>query len=161
VERFHVPDDVILFLASSVKTNIRTLEGSLIRLKALASVTGVTLSVDRAREILKDTLPHEDLAPVRIETIQRIVGQKYSLDVRDLKGHDRSASVAFPRQLAMYLACFMTDMSLKAIGMAFGGKDHTTVLHARDKIKRQLEQDPYLIEMVNKLQADIRDVSNK
>jgi chromosomal replication initiator protein len=61
----------------------------------------------------------------------------------------------------MYLACFMTDMSLKAIGMAFGGKDHTTVLHARDKIKRQLEQDPYLIEMVNKLQADIRDVSNK
>jgi chromosomal replication initiator protein len=160
-EGFYVPDDVILFVASAVKTNIRALEGSLIRLKAFSSMTGSALTVEDAKDILKDSLSPEDASPVRIETIQRVVAFKYSVDVKDLKGQQRTASVAMPRQLAMYLCCVMTDLSLKDIGRAFGNKDHTTVLHARDKMKKQIESDPFFLEVVNKLVADIKAVENQ
>ena len=160
-EGFYVPDDVIVFVASAVKSNIRQLEGSLIRLKAFSSMTGNALTVEDAKEILKDSLSPEDAPPVRIETIQRVVAYKYSVDVKDLKGHGRTVSISMPRQLAMYLCCAMTDMSLKEIGRAFGGKDHTTVLHAREKIKKQAESDPFFLEVVNKLQADIKAVESQ
>ena len=159
-EQFYVPDDVILFVASAVKSNIRALEGSLIRLKAFASMTGSALTVDDAKDILKDSLSQESSSPIRIETIQRMVAYKYSVEVKDLKGQQRTASVALPRQLAMYLGCIMTDLSLKDIGRAFGGRDHTTVLHAREKIRRQVDQDPFFLELVNKLQADIKLVES-
>jgi chromosomal replication initiator protein len=161
LEQFYVPDDVLLFVASSVKTNIRVLEGALIRLKAFSSMTGSPLTVDEVRDILKDSITQEASSPVHMEVIQRIVAYKYSVDVKDLKGQARSASVALPRQLAMYLACIMTELSLKEIGRAFGGRDHTTVLHSREKIKKQLENDPFFLELVNKLQADIRAVENQ
>ncbi|MDD5655728.1 MAG: chromosomal replication initiator protein DnaA [Elusimicrobia bacterium] len=157
-EQFYVPDDVILFVASVVKTNIRALEGSLIRLKAFASMTGSALTVDDAKDILKDSLSHESSSPVRIETIQRLVAHKYSLDIRDLKSQQRTASIALPRQLAMYLACIMTELSSTDIGRAFGGRDHTTVLHARKKIQKMLDEDPFFLELVNKLQSDIKAV---
>jgi chromosomal replication initiator protein len=161
LEDFYVPDDVILFVASNVKTNIRALEGSLIRLKAFSSMTGSALTVDDAKDILKDSLTSESASPVRIETIQRVVAYKYSVSDKDLKGHQRTASVALPRQVAMYLACVMTEMSLKEIGRAFGGKDHTTVLHARDKIRKQVDADPFFLEVINKLQSDIKAVENQ
>ena len=160
LEQFYVPDDVILFVASTVKTNIRLLEGSLIRLKAFASMTGSSLTVDGAREILKDSLPHDVSSPVQMETIQRLVAHKYSLDIKDLKGQQRTASIALPRQLAMYLASVLTDHSSTDIGRAFGGRDHTTVLHARKKIQKMLDEDPFFLEMVNKLQSDIKSVEN-
>lgn len=160
-EQFYVPDDVILFVASSVKTNIRALEGSLIRLKAFSSMTGSGLTVDDATNILKDSLSMENSSPVRIETIMRIVAHKYSVDVKDLKGHQRTASIAMPRQLAMYLSCVMTEQSSTDIGRAFGGKDHSTVLHARKKIHKQVEEDPFFLEVVNKLQSDIKAVENQ
>jgi chromosomal replication initiator protein len=160
LEQFYVPDDVILFVASTVKSNIRLLEGSLIRLKAFASMTGSGLTVDGAKEILKDSLPHDVSSPVQMETIQRLVAHKYSLDIKDLKGQQRTASIALPRQLAMYLASVMTDLSSTDIGRAFGGRDHTTVLHARKKIQKMLDEDPFFLEMVNKLQADIKSVEN-
>jgi chromosomal replication initiator protein len=156
MEGFAVPDDVVLFVASSVKTNVRLLEGSLIRLKAFQSMTGAVLTVDDARDILKDTLTPDDGSPVRIETIQRVVALKYSVDVKDLKGHQRTASIALPRQVAMYLSCAMTDQSSTDIGRAFGGKDHSTVLHARKKIEKKVEEDPFFLELINKLQADIK-----
>ena len=158
MERFYVPNEVILFVASTVKTNIRLLEGSLIRLKAFASMTGSSLTVDDAKEILKDSLPHDVSTPVHIETIQRLVAHKYSLDVKDLKGQQRTAQIALPRQLAMYFACVMTELSSTDIGRAFGGRDHTTVLHARKKIQKMLEDDPFFLELVNKLRADIQAV---
>lgn len=161
LEGFYVPDDVLLFVAGAMKTNIRILEGALIRLKAFASMTGSALTVDDAKEILKDTLPSEGTTPVRPETIQRVVAYKYSVDVKELKGDRRTASIALPRQLSMYLCCVMTEMSLKEIGRAFGGKDHTTVLHAREKIKKQVEEDPFFLEVVNKLQSDIRAIENQ
>ncbi|MCX5796878.1 MAG: chromosomal replication initiator protein DnaA [Elusimicrobia bacterium] len=160
LEQFYVPDDVILFVASTVKSNIRLLEGSLIRLKAFASMTGSSLTVDGAREILKDSLPHDVSSPIQMETIQRLVAHKYSLDVKDLKGQQRTASIALPRQLAMYLASVMTDLSSTDIGRAFGGRDHTTVLHARKKIQKMLDEDPFFLELVNKLQSDIKSVEN-
>ncbi|MDE2039101.1 MAG: chromosomal replication initiator protein DnaA [Elusimicrobia bacterium] len=160
-EGFYVPDGVIEFVASAVRTNIRQLEGSLIRLKAFASMTGSELTVEQAREILKDSLSTEDAPPVRVETIQNAVAYKYSVDVRDLKGQQRTASIALPRQLAMYLCCVMTDLSLKEIGRAFGGKDHTTVMHARDKIAKQVEADPFILEAINRLQANIKAVENQ
>jgi len=160
LEQFYVPDDVILFVASTVKSNIRLLEGSLIRLKAFASMTGSSLTVDGAKDILKDSLPHDVASTVQMETIQRMVSHKYSLDIKDLKGQQRTASIALPRQLAMYLASIMTDLSSTDIGRAFGGRDHTTVLHSRKKIQKLLDEDPFFLELVNKLQADIKSVEN-
>jgi chromosomal replication initiator protein len=156
IEGFSVPDDVVLFLASSIKTNVRALEGSLIRLKAFQSMTGAPLSVDDARDILKDTLSMDDGSPVRVETIQRVVALKYSVDVKDLKGQQRTASIALPRQVAMYLSCVMTDQSSTDIGRSFGGKDHSTVLHARKKIEKKIEEDPFFLELINRLQADVK-----
>jgi chromosomal replication initiator protein len=156
LEGFSVPDDVILFVASSVKTNVRSLEGSLIRLKAFQSMTGAPLTVDDARDILKDAISTDDVNPVRVETIQRVVALKYSVDVKDLKGHQRTASIALPRQVAMYLACVMSELSSTDIGRAFGGKDHSTVLHARKKIERKIEEDPFFLELINRIQADIK-----
>jgi chromosomal replication initiator protein len=156
IEQFSVPDDVVLFIASSVKTNVRSLEGSLIRLKAFQSMTGAPLSVDDARDILKDTITFDDANPVHVDTIQRVVALKYSVEVRDIKGHQRTASIAMPRQVAMYLACVMTEMSSTDIGRAFGGKDHSTVLHARKKIEKKIEEDPFFLELINKLQSDIK-----
>ncbi len=156
IEGFSVPDDVVLFVASSVKTNVRSLEGSLIRLKAFQSMTGTPLTVDDARDILKDTIMADDGSPVRAETIQRVVALKYSVEVKDIKGHQRTASIALPRQVAMYLSCVMTEMSSTDIGRAFGGKDHSTVLHARKKIEKKIEDDPFFLELINRLQADIK-----
>ncbi|MDO8757235.1 MAG: chromosomal replication initiator protein DnaA, partial [Elusimicrobiota bacterium] len=133
LEGFTAPDDVILFIASSVKTNVRALEGCLIRLKAFQAMMGTPLSVDDAREILKDSIVVDDNSPVRVETIQRVVSLKYSVDVKDLKGHQRTVSISMPRQVAMYLSCVMSELSSTDIGRAFGGKDHSTVLHARKK----------------------------
>jgi chromosomal replication initiator protein len=156
LEGFSVPDDVILFIATAVKTNVRSLEGCLIRLKAFQAMTGAPLSVDDAREILKDSIVVDEGAPVRIETIQRVVALKYSVEVKDLKGQSRTASVALPRQVAMYLSCVMSEQSSTDIGRAFGGKDHSTVLHARKKIEKKIEEDPFFLELINKLQADIK-----
>jgi chromosomal replication initiator protein len=156
LEGFFVPDDVTVFLSSAIKTNVRALEGALIRLKAFASATGHPLTIDYAKEILKDSLSSDSSSPIPIETIQRIVAYKYSIDVKDLKGHYRYASISIPRQIAMYLCCVMTDMSLKDIGRAFGGKDHTTVIHARDKMRKKVEEDPFFLEMINKLQSNIK-----
>jgi len=159
-EQLFVPDDVILFIAGAIKTNIREMEGSLIRLGAYASLTGCQMTVDIAKEVLKDTLSPDSASPVRVETIQKLVSQKYSLDARDLKSRSRTSQVALPRQLAMYLACRLTDLSTTDIGAAFGGRDHTTVIHARDKISELLEKDFLFVDQVNKLTEEIRSVEN-
>lgn len=155
-EHLSIPDDVILYIASSIKSNIRELEGALIRLGAFCSLTGNALSVDTAKELLKDSVSPEDVPAVRMEVIQQEVANKYSLQISEMKSKSRRSEVAFPRQLAMYLSCTMTDMSTTDIGKFFGGRDHTTVIHARDKIKRLLDSDPFFIENVNKLIEKIR-----
>jgi chromosomal replication initiator protein len=155
-DEYTVPDDVILFVATAVKTNVRALEGCLTKLKAFQAMTGARLTVDDARNLLKNSIEEDGSSPVRIETIQRVVAVKYSVDVKDIKGHQRTASISLPRQVAMYLACVMTDLSSTDIGRAFGGKDHSTVLHARKKIEREIAASPFFLEMLNKIQADVR-----
>ncbi|MFH2201952.1 MAG: chromosomal replication initiator protein DnaA [Elusimicrobiota bacterium] len=160
-EKVFVPDDIILFVATVIKSNIRALEGALIRLSAFASLTGNPLTVDTAKELLKDSIGVDPEPVIRLETIQREVCDKYSIDLKMLKSRSRTNEIAFPRQLAMYLTCTLTDMSTTEIGKAFGGRDHTTVIHAREKIKKMLGSDPFFVENVNKLTEHIRSVENQ
>ena len=156
-ENLFVPDDVLLFLASHIRANIRELEGSLIRVVAHASLTGVPLTVDSAKEVLRDVMAREEAAaPVSIEKIQEVVARHYHLDLHDMKSKRRTDAIAFPRQIAMYLARTLTEMSTTHIGDAFGGKDHTTVMHATNKIKSRLDTDPFFTALVNKIIQDIR-----
>jgi chromosomal replication initiator protein len=156
-ERLYIPDDVILFLATHVRTNIRELEGSLIRVAAHASLTGVPLTVDSARETLHDLIAREEAAaPVSLEKIQEIVARHYHVDISDMKSRRRTDAIAFPRQIAMYLSRELTDLSTTHIGDAFGGKDHTTVMHATNKIKSRLESDPFFAALINKIMQEIR-----
>lgn len=154
------PDDVILFVASHIKTNIRELEGSITRIMAYASLTGSSLTVDTARTVLKDILgAPEHAALVTIDQVQRVVARHFNLDIRDMKSKRRTDAIAFPRQVAMYLCRTLTELSTIEIGAGFGGKDHTTVMHACNKIKNKLSGDPYFVALVNKITQDIREES--
>jgi chromosomal replication initiator protein len=156
-ERFYVPEDVILFLATHVRSNIRELEGSLIRVVAHASLTNIPLTVDSAQEVLRDVMAKEEAGtPVSIERIQEVVARHYNVDLPNMKSKRRTDAIAFPRQIAMYLARTMTEMSTTHIGDAFGGKDHTTVMHATSKIKAKLETDPFFSALINKIIQEIR-----
>lgn len=156
-----IPDDVILYIASVVKANIRALEGSLLRLTAFSAMTGNPVTLDAAKELLKDTIDHQPAAMVRVETIAREVCEKYSITITQLKSRSRTNEIAFPRQLSMYLSCMMTELSTTEIGRVFGGRDHTTVIHAREKIKKMISSDPFFLENVNKLTDRIRSVENQ
>lgn len=136
----HVPDDVLYFLANKIKSNIRELEGALVRVVAFSSLVSQTLTVKLAQDILKDSLKEEE-GRLSIDKIQRLVSEYFGIKVSDLRAKSRSKSVAEPRQLAMYLVRTLTTHSLPEIGEYFGGRDHTTVLHAYTKIKRSLDKD--------------------
>ncbi|MFH1368990.1 MAG: chromosomal replication initiator protein DnaA [Elusimicrobiota bacterium] len=157
-EQLYVPDDVILYIATQIKSNIRELEGSLLRIAAFSAFTGTPLTVDSVQKILKDVVrPPEDSAPITIENIQSVVAGHFNLDVKDLKSKRRTDAVAFPRQIAMYLARTLTDeFSTTEIGLAFGGKDHTTVMHACNKIKARMSTDPYFVAKINQISQEIR-----
>jgi chromosomal replication initiator protein len=157
-ERLYIPDDVILYIATQVKSNIRELEGSLLRITAFSAFTGTPLTVDSVQKILKDVVrPPDDAAPITIERIQKIVAKHFNLDVKDMKSKRRTDAVAFPRQIAMYLARTLTDeFSTTEIGEAFGGKDHTTVMHACNKIKSRMTTDPYFVAKINQISQEIR-----
>lgn len=159
-ERTEVPQDVLLHVATVIKSNIRLLEGTLTRLVAYTSVTGQPITVDAAKELLKDTAETEPAHAVRIETIKELVAKKYSVGVRDLNAKQRTAAVVFPRHLAIYLACDLTDLSTPAIGQSFGGRDHSTVINARNKIADRLRSDPFFSETVNRLREEIRTVGD-
>jgi len=157
-EKLYVPDDVILYIATQIKSNIRELEGSLLRITAFSAFTGTPLTVDSVQKILKDVVkPPDDAAHITIENIQKVVANDFNIDLRDMKSKRRTDAVAFPRQIAMYLARTMTDeFSTNDIGDAFGGRDHTTVMHACNKIKEKMNSDPYFNAKLNQLIKKIR-----
>lgn len=157
-ERLYIPDDVILYIATQIKSNIRELEGSLLRITAFSAFTGTPLTVDSVQKILKDVVrPPEDSAPITIDKIQKVVAKHFNLDFKDMKSKRRTDAVAFPRQIAMYLARTLTDeFSTTEIGDAFGGKDHTTVMHACNKIKARMSTDPYFVAKINQISQEIR-----
>jgi chromosomal replication initiator protein len=141
-EAVPLPDNVAMYIAGKIKSNIRELEGSLIRLIAYASLTGQEMSLSLAQEVLKNILDHEEKA-VTIEVIQKFVAEYYNLKLVDLKSRNNSKSVAMPRQIAMYLCKSLTHASLPEIGRSFGGKHHSTVIHSIRKVEdlRKSDQD--------------------
>jgi len=143
LERVLLEDDVAFLIAGRIKSNIRELEGSLTRMIAFCALTGREMSVKLAQEVLAD-LWGEDEKVITIDQVQRKVSDFFGVKVSDLKAKNRTKAVAFPRQVAMYLARQLTHASLAEVGRAFGGKDHTTVLHAVDKIQSLVQEDPKL-----------------
>jgi chromosomal replication initiator protein len=140
-ESVPLPDDVAIYIAGKIKSNIRELEGSLIRLIAYASLTGAEISLRLAQEVLKNILDHEDKA-VTIEIIQKFVADYYNLRLVELKSRNNSKSIAMPRQIAMYLCKALTHASLPEIGRSFGGKHHSTVIHSIRKVEDLRKKDP-------------------
>jgi chromosomal replication initiator protein len=140
-EAVPLPDDVEIYIAGKIKSNIRELEGSLIRLIAYASLTGAEITLTLAQEVLKNILDHEDKA-VTIEIIQKFVADYYNLKLTELKSRNNSKSVAMPRQIAMYLCKSLTHASLPEIGRSFGGKHHSTVIHSIRKVDDLRKKDP-------------------
>ena len=129
-----LPDGVAMYMANRIKSNIRELEGSLIRLIAYASLTGRGLTLELAQDVLRHVLDHEEKA-VTIEQIQKFVAEYYQLKLTELKSRNNSKSVAMPRQVAMYLCKSLTNASLPEIGRSFGGKHHSTVIHSIRKVE--------------------------
>jgi len=136
-----LPDNVAIFIASRIKSNIRELEGSLIRLIAYSSLTGRAIDLPLAQEVLRDLLPSEDKL-INLDSIQKFVADHYRLKVADLKARNNAKSVALPRQIAMYIGKSLTKASLPDIGKAFGGKHHSTVIHSVRKIETMRQTDP-------------------
>jgi chromosomal replication initiator protein len=132
---------VAMYIASRIKSNVRELEGSLIRLIAYASLTGQELSLPLAQEVLKNIIDHEEKA-VTIDAIQKFVAEYYNLKLNELKSRNNSKSVAMPRQVAMYLCKSLTHASLPEIGRSFGGKHHSTVIHSIRKVEEMRKKDP-------------------
>jgi chromosomal replication initiator protein len=149
--------EVLTFIAGRVSTNIRELEGALTRVLAFSSLTGLPLTVDLAGEVLRDLFPQGDAVPaVTIGKIQEAVSGCFGLTVAELVSPRRSQAVAYPRQVAMYLARELTDSSLPKIGKEFGGRDHTTVIHATTKITRLISEDRSVYNLVQDLTARIK-----
>lgn len=151
VENLNIPNEVMVYIATKIKSNIRELEGALIRIVAFSSLTNKETSVELAAEALKDIISSRQSKQVTIDLIQDVVANYFNLKVDDLKSARRTRNVAFPRQIAMYLSRKLTDMSLPKIGEEFGGRDHTTVIHAYEKISTNLKVDESLQNAVNDL----------
>lgn len=153
-DRLVLPDAVAMHLAQQIQSNVRELEGSLIRLSAFASLNGVPMTVELAQEILKSLRYEVDLR-CSIEAVQKLVADYYQLKVNELKSARRMKHFAFPRQIAMYLCKKHIKSSFPEIGQKFGGKDHTTVMHACRKIDRQMKTDPRLRDDIEFLEKSI------
>lgn len=154
VEKLNVENEVMVYIATKIKSNIRELEGALIRIVAYSSLTNREITVDLASEALKDIISKKQGKNITINLIQDIVSSYFNLRVEDLKSQRRTRNVAYPRQIAMYLSRKLTDMSLPKIGEEFGGRDHTTVIHAYEKISDNLNTD-------ETLQHTIEDITKK
>ena len=149
VEKLNVPNEVMVYIATKIKSNIRELEGALIRIVAYSSLTNREITVDLATEALKDIISNKQNKNITIDLIQDVIAAYFNLRVEDLKSQRRTRNIAYPRQIAMYLSRKLTDMSLPKIGEEFGGRDHTTVIHAYEKISETLNNDESLEHTIN------------
>ena len=150
-----LPEDVINFIATRIRTNIRRLEGALIRVSALASLTGKKLTVEVVENLLREMLHEEGRQTISIEVIQKKVAEHYDIRLADMTSKRRPENIAFPRQIAMYLSRQMTESSLSTIGEAFGGRDHGTVLHACRLVKDRMGIDANVRQIVSYLEKQL------
>jgi chromosomal replication initiator protein len=150
LEGIKLPEDVRIFIATKTKSNVRELEGALVKLVAYSSVTGTPITLQMAQQTLKH-LTHIQERRITIESIVKVVAERFSLQPAQLKQKTNERKIAYPRQIAMYLAKELTPASLPEIGRAFNGKHHTTVLHSIQKIDQLRQQDADLNNLIHKL----------
>jgi len=158
MENLKVPNEVIIYIANNIQSNIRELEGALIKVIAYSSLVDKEIDIDLAENALKDLIV-EDSEPreVNIELIKDVVVDYYNLKKEDMTSKKRTQKIAFPRQIAMYLSRELTDLSLPHIGEEFGGRDHTTVIHAYNKIEEKIEDDNEFNKVVDKIITRIKN----
>jgi chromosomal replication initiator protein len=149
-----LPHDVAIFLATNINSNVRELEGSLTRLGAFASLTKSQITVELTKDVLRHMLtgPQRDIT---VESIQKTICDFYNIKIGDLKAKRRTKNIAFPRQVAMYLCRKHTETSFPGIGDKFGGRDHSTVIHASKTIEKKLKEDPYMQTTIEKLERNL------
>ncbi|MBZ2175700.1 chromosomal replication initiator protein DnaA [Schnuerera sp. xch1] len=140
VENIDVSDDVMLYIASKIHSNIRELEGALIRIVAYSSLTNKDVTVELAEEALKDIISTNKSRKITVDLIKKIISKEFDIKIEDFNSKKRTRAIAYPRQIAMYLTRELTDLSLPKIGDEFGGRDHTTVIHAYDKISKDIDE---------------------
>jgi chromosomal replication initiator protein len=150
-----LPEDIINFLAQRIRTNIRRLEGALVRVTSFASLTGRKLTLEVVEGLLREVLHEEGRFTITIDTIQKKVAEHYDLRIADMSSKRRPENIAFPRQIAMYLARQLTESSLNTIGEAFGGRDHGTVLHACRLVKDRMTVDSQVRQVVSYLEKQL------
>ncbi|MEQ6376403.1 chromosomal replication initiator protein DnaA [Bacillaceae bacterium S4-13-58] len=155
-EALDIPNEVMLYIANQIDTNIRELEGALIRVVAYSSLINRDINASLAAEALKDIIPSSKPKKITIKAIQELVSEKYNIRLEDFSAKKRTKSVAFPRQIAMYLSRELTDFSLPKIGEEFGGRDHTTVIHAHEKISKMIDQDQILHQEIKEIKEQLK-----
>ena len=158
LEKYHIPDEVMQYIANNIKSNIRELEGSLNKLIALSNLENKPIDIPLAAEALKDMISPDDTRAVSPELIMDVVSEHFNVPVAELKGKKRNAEIVLPRQIVMYLCRNMTDTPLKSIGALLGGKDHASISHGVRKIENDLKTDEALNNTVNIIKKKINPV---
>ena len=153
-EGVQLPHDVAFFLATNIDSNVRELEGSLTRLGAFSSLTKATITVELAKDVLHNTLKNAQ-REITVENIQKTICEYFNVKIGDLKAKRRTQNIALPRQVAMYLCRKYTESSFPTIGDKFGGRDHSTVIHASKTIERKIKEDPHMQTTIEKLERNL------
>ena len=148
-----VSDEILRLLADRIRSNVRRLEGALVRVATFSSLGGSNITIERVEHLLKDILREEGARKVTIDSIQKSVSDHYDIRLADMSSRRRPANIAFARQIAMYLSRKLTQCSLMEIGDAFGGRDHGTVIHAVKKVEKQIDTDRSVRDTVDLLDA--------
>ena len=156
-ENLDIPPEALNYIANQIQSNIRELEGALTRLLAYSKLQGKPITTELAAEALKDIIQVPKSKKISIQDIQKVVGHYYNVRIEDFSAKKRTKSIAYPRQIAMYLSRELTDFSLPKIGEEFGGRDHTTVIHAHEKIANDIKSDPTFKQEVENLEKEIRN----
>ncbi|MEX6290561.1 chromosomal replication initiator protein DnaA [Staphylococcus saprophyticus] len=156
-ENLNIPTEALTYIANQIQSNIRELEGALTRVLAFSKLQGQPITTELTAEALKDIIQAPKSKKITIQDIQKIVGQYYSVRIEDFSAKKRTKSIAYPRQIAMYLSRELTDFSLPKIGEEFGGRDHTTVIHAHEKIVKDIQNDQTFKQEVENLEKEIRN----
>ncbi|NLJ66331.1 MAG: chromosomal replication initiator protein DnaA [Clostridiales bacterium] len=157
-EQIQVDDDILLFIAQRIQSNIRELEGALIRILAYSTLNNNRLDIDIADEALKDIISNNTPRAITPTLIMEIVSNYYNIRIEDFQSKKRNRAISFPRQVAMYLCRELTDLSLPKIGEEFGGRDHTTVIHAYDKIAADIINDPEVSKTVSQIRKELDEL---
>ena len=156
LENINVPNEVMTYIAKYIKSNIRELEGALTRVVAYSSLTNKHISLELATEALKDIISNPKSEEITVNTIKEKVSEAFNIKMDDFNSKKRTRTIAYPRQIAMYICRELTDLSLPKIGSEFGGRDHTTVIHAHDKISKDIEENQQIKDKIDKIISDLK-----